>query len=382
MGYPGRVSKTTTSRWCNRLLVALAVLTGLLLLGVIALWRLEWKPPPHQLTARRGQARRSGAPPPSRLDILSWNIGYAALDREADFFMDGGRGVRARNPEQVQRNLAAVAELLRRQQADIIMLQEIDRDSSRTFALDQVERLATELPGYQWSYAPNFRVAWIPVPLWRPLGRVESGLLTMSQFPLASALRHQLPGHYSWPVRVFHLKRCLQEIHLPGPDGHDWVIINLHLSAFDQGGRLRRQQMDFLRRLLVERAARGQHLVVGGDWNQAPPGVGPDSFPHRDPLPGWFQTMPADWLPEGFQFAFVRQVPSLRATNKPYRPGENFVTVVDGFVLGPGLQVQQLQCLSLDFEYSDHHPVRLRVALADAAGSTTRPEATGGQEDD
>ncbi len=341
----------------RRLWKALLYLVILLALAAGGLYMLEWKPPPLMSTPLRGQAAVQDAP--AELELLSWNIGYAGLDREADFFMDGGRGVHPPSRQRVEENLAAIIEVIRGQGADLVLLQEVDRSARRTFDIDQVEALAAILPGYQCTWAPNF-MTWVPVPLTRPLGRVRSGLFSASRHKVLSAARIQLPGQHPWPVRVFHLKRCLHELRLPAPGGREWVIINLHLSAFDRGGKLRREQLRELTERMAEHAAAGRYVIAGGDFNQAPPGL-PDFGPSGEPE--WFQRLPEGWLPEGFRLAFDTSVPSLRATDAPYRPGETFVTVVDGFVVGPGVEVQEVKTLPLDFANSDHHPVLLRVRL-------------------
>ena len=77
------------SKW-KRILVVVSALLGLLLvilLGVLLLF--EWRPEPMMETPVMGR----GTPPeqpPATLSLLSWNIGYAGLSKEADFFMDGG----------------------------------------------------------------------------------------------------------------------------------------------------------------------------------------------------------------------------------------------------------------------------------------------------
>ncbi|HQI05237.1 MAG TPA: endonuclease, partial [bacterium] len=39
------------------------------------------------------------------LRILSWNIGYAGLGKDADFFLDGGKSSKPDNVETVRKNL-------------------------------------------------------------------------------------------------------------------------------------------------------------------------------------------------------------------------------------------------------------------------------------
>ncbi|HUU01866.1 MAG TPA: endonuclease/exonuclease/phosphatase family protein [Myxococcota bacterium] len=337
-----------------------AVVTlALVFAGVLML--IEWKPGPVEDTPVSGGGDRALKPPVS-LDLLSFNIGYGGLGRQADFFMDGGEQVRPER-DAVEANLAAFGDVLRSHPADIVLLQEVDRDSSRSYGIDQAAALAGVLPGFARSMALNFKVPWIPYPVLRPLGRVESGLLSLSRYPLGSAKRLQLPGYYPWPVRVFHLKRCLHLLRFPAPDGKDWVIINLHLSAFDKGGRLRQEQMVYLKKLVMDLTGAGHHLIAGGDWNQAFPGIDGGTFAHGDPVPGWFQQMDPAWLPAGFRWAYDRMQPSLRAINKPYTPGENFLTIVDGFLVGPGIEVLEVHTTNLGFANSDHNPVLLRVRL-------------------
>jgi endonuclease/exonuclease/phosphatase family metal-dependent hydrolase len=353
------------SRW-RRVLVVVSALLGLLLvtaLGVLLLF--EWRPEPLMETPVVGR----GAPPAqptAALSLLCWNIGYAGLSKDADFFMDGGEQVRPPDEAGVRRNLSAVVDFLEKNPADIVLLQEVDSDTSRSFGVDQVAAASRALPGHVYSRAINFKVPWIPYPLLRPIGAVESGLVSFSRYPVTRAVRHQLPGSYSWPVRVFHLKRCLHELRLPAPDGRDWVILHLHLSAFDRGGELRRQQMGYLKELMLRLHREGHHVVVGGDWNHAPPGVEAGTFPHRSGIPSWFQQVPGDWTPEGWQWAYDKATPSLRATNHPYVEGQNFVTIVDGFLVGPEIRIRSVRTTDLGFENTDHHPVRLEVGLTSA----------------
>lgn len=353
-----------------RILLGLSL--GLVITAMGASVLLEWKPKALVETPIFGPSPKTspqGHKGPAQLDLLTWNIGYAGLEAAADAFTDGGRQVGAASKQTVLQNLDAIISVIQAQDSDVILLQEVDDKAKRTFNIDQVTQISKALPDYRWARARNFLSPFVPVPLRNPLGRVQSGLLSLSRVGLRQALRHQLPGDYKWPVRVFHLKRCLHELRFPASDGKDWVILNLHLSAFDQGGFLRLQQMNYLRELMLKLAKQGQHVVVGGDWNQAFPGLNEDSFSYRDKKPAWFQLAPSDWTPAGWHWVFDPTIPSLRANNKPYIAGENFVTTVDGWLIGPDLKADQVACLDLGYSNSDHNPVRARVSLVAAAPS-------------
>jgi endonuclease/exonuclease/phosphatase family metal-dependent hydrolase len=345
-------------RWPVRVLL---VVVGLIVLLVGVLLMMEWRPEPLESTRIEKGARATGGDFSFPLDLVSWNLGYAGLGSRADFFMDGGQQVRARDAKTVKNNLKPMIQWLQKQSADVLLLQEVDFSSSRSYYVDQGLALTRALPEFFSSRALNFNVPFVPYPITKPLGSVESGLLTFSLAVPYEATRHQLPGAYAWPVRVFHLKRCLHEVRFKARNGQDWVILHHHLSAFDQGGRLRQEQMGYLRKLMLKRCAQGYHVVVGGDWNQAFPGVKERQFPASDPTPSWFQQVPDNWTPPGWHWAYDPLVPSLRATNKPFVEGVNFRTIVDGFLVGPEIEILSVKTMDLAFAHSDHHPVKVTL---------------------
>ena len=349
-------------RWLARLGLAVLALV-IALVGILLM--IEWRPDPLEDTPVQ-PGRDTPAQPPAagaELGLVSWNLGYAGLDAKADFFMDGGKQVRPPDRDRVEANLEAMATWLAGQPADVVLLQEVDFDSSRTWGMDQSRVIGAALPTHFQARALNFKVAYVPYPLSEPLGRMNSGLVSLTRARPGKATRHQLPGDYAWPVRVFHLKRCLHELRLPAPDGKDWVLLHLHLSAFDKGGELRTQQMDYLRRLMQLLYAEGHHVIVAGDWNHAPPGLAVDHFPHTAETPFWLQQVPAGWTPKGWTWAWDPQVPSLRATDAPFQPGRSFLTTVDSLLLGPDVELVQVETVDLGFAHTDHQPVVARVRL-------------------
>ena len=57
-------------------------------LGITALVLTEWTPPADETYRVIGG---TAGPLGSTVKLLTWNVGYAAMDRETDFFMDGGK---------------------------------------------------------------------------------------------------------------------------------------------------------------------------------------------------------------------------------------------------------------------------------------------------
>ena len=294
--------------------------------------------------------------PPGQLTVLSWNIGYAGLGKNEDFFMDGGSTARPKNADVVNGYLEGIRAAVAAEEPDFVLFQEVDSNSSRTHSIDETVALQ------EWcsAYAMNYSCPFVPVPI-PPMGKVHSGLLTTTDYVITEADRIALPCPFSWPLRTANLKRCLLVSRLPvaGSD-KQLVLVNLHLEAYDDGeGKLAQtsQLMDFLK----AEYDKGNYVIAGGDFNQTFPG-GLDYYPVvRGDFwaPG---TLEGSMLPEGFGYAYDLTVPSCRLLNQPYNPADTENTqyyVIDGFIVSPNIVVHRVETLNLGFENSDHNPVSL-----------------------
>ncbi len=291
------------------------------------------------------------------LSVLTFNIGYGGLDAAEDFFMDGGKRSRGRSRQQTLVNMQRMAAFLAAEKAGLLLLQEVDVKSSRSYRIDERAYLQGRLAAYGAIFALNYKVPWVPVPVTRPMGTVRSGLLTFSRFHVRSASRYSLPGQEAWPRRLAELDRCFIESRLPVQGGKELVLINLHLSAFDRGGRIRKLQLACLQKRIMDEFAQGNHVIAGGDWNFGLPGSDPDRFTWTMARPGWYVPLPDDFTPSGFAWAVDKTVPSIRSTGTAYKKGENFLAVIDGFLVSPNVGILKVSGHDLDFSNSDHHPV-------------------------
>jgi endonuclease/exonuclease/phosphatase family metal-dependent hydrolase len=295
------------------------------------------------------------------LTILTYNTGYAGLSRDEDFFMDGGSKVKPDSEDLVKENLTGITEILKEQDADIYFLQEVDRDSTRTYHIDELDYYEEEL-GLNGMYATNFHCAFVPYPI--PfIGKVESGLVTMTDYQVTEASRIALPESFTWPVKTCNLKRCLLETRIPleGTD-RELVLINFHLEAYDSGeGKIAQSKM--LASILQEEYEKGNYVIAGGDFNQTFEGM--DTYPILNTdnwTPGIIST---DDLPEHFSFAVSDNVPTCRLLDGPYSGNyeDSQVYVIDGFIVSDNLQVEEITNIDVDFTYTDHQPVRLTVKI-------------------
>ena len=309
--------------------------------------------------------RTAGKDIPSKeLTVLSWNIGYSGLGSSADFFMDGGKGVRTQTKEQVQENLEAFASELETVNPDFVLLQEVDRNSTRSYHVNGADFLSVRMSDYQNTFANNFKVLFVPYPV-PPIGAVDSGILTLSRYNAEKASRIQLPCPFSWPVRLANLKRCLLAEYIPieGSD-RQLVLVNLHLEAYDSGeGKI--EQTKILESFLEEEYNKGNYVIAGGDFNQSFSGTDTSMYPLQGNGLWECGLLDESQFPEGWQFLMDNSVPSCRSLDRPYDPNDETFQyyLIDGFIVSPNVTAASIETLDLGFVNSDHNPVKLTVTL-------------------
>jgi endonuclease/exonuclease/phosphatase family metal-dependent hydrolase len=301
----------------------------------------------------------SGTLIPDTIQLISWNIGYCGLGKEQDFFFDGGKGVRPSKPD-YQRYVSGVMETIHGfAGSDFILLQEVDRDSKRSFFQDQVPMIASQLPGYAYAFALNYRSKFIPQPLSEPYGKAVAGIMSLSAYMPSSVKRHALAADASWPTGLFMLKRCFMALRFLLKNGKELVIVNLHLSAYDDG-TVKQQQMDTLRKFLVNEYALGNYVIVGGDWNQFPPDYHP-TLSGADGVIG--MNVEKNYPESGWNWVYDVSLPTNRKLNMPYKAGKTETVVIDYFLVSPNITPLNVEVIDLGFAHSDHQPIRIQVAL-------------------
>lgn len=293
------------------------------------------------------------------LSALSWNIGYAGMDCSIDFFYDGGKTTRV-SKERTQQNLGAISlQLSQFQQSSFFLLQEVDRKSHRSYFIDQYQYLNQVLGRFDWFFATNYKVGFVPVPLTNPMGKVYAGLCTASEYTPLSVYRLAYPGSFKWPTRLFMLDRCALVCEFETQNRKKLVLINTHNSAFDDGS-VKAAEMKFLRQF-IDSISENAYVIAGGDWNQSPPdftahysGYIPDSTAIG---------VPNDFVPTGWQCVYDSQIPTNRNASEPFNRESTGVLCIDWFLVSPNIRVDKCQTIDLQFKHSDHNPVHLSFTL-------------------
>ena len=341
--------------------IGLSILAGATVgLGIGLLLLSEWQPPTDETYAVTGG---SPGPLPATLRLISWNVGYAAMDRQTDFFMDGGRMSRGRSAAAVQENLTQIQTLLQTRRPDVALLQEVDQPSTRSYRIDERAQITAGLPDYAPIYTLNYNVPYVPVPLRQPMGGARSGLLTLSRVTPIEAHGLRLPGRQAFPNRLFNLKRTVSLLRLPAPSGRQLVLIHAHLTAFDSVGNMRQLESAFVRDIIVREQAQGHHVVIGGDWNSALPGSTTPPCSATQDDRSWLVDMPPDYAPPGFRWAVGTNAPTVRTLGAPRNGQTTCYAYIDGFLLSPGITLRRVETLDLGFQHSDHKPVEIEITL-------------------
>ena len=346
---------------------------GILLLAVVVvcvsvvgvLTVAEYKPEDVEELSLQGEST-SGVTPGESLTVMTWNIGFGALGENADFFMDGGSHVLTADEEEVYRNLDGILETVAGVNPDIVLFQEVDRKSKRSHFIDEEAYLQTmsELDGVE-SFAYNYKTLYVPYPI-PTLGRVESGIMTLSRYRVDSAQRIQLPCPFSYPVRLANLKRCLMVNRIPveGSD-KELVVVNLHLEAYDSGeGKIAQTAM--LKELLITEAEKGNYVIAGGDFNQTFSNVDTDLYPIVSEEMWVAGGIDASEFGSSLEFLMDNSAPTCRSLNRPYAGSdrENFqYYMIDGFIVSSNVNVETIETLNGEFVFTDHNPVVLKVTL-------------------
>jgi len=114
--------------------------------------------------------------------------------------------------------------------------------------------------------------------------------------------------------------------------------------------------------VLEEEKEKGNYVIAGGDFNHDI-GDSIESFQTEQEVPEWVYVLENEDLTEGYSFASAKNAPTCRSTDMPYSKGVNYSVVIDGFIVSDNVNIVLVENIDLDFEYSDHNPVRLQFNL-------------------
>ena len=300
--------------------------------------------------------------------IMSYNIGFGAYEDDYGFFMDGGDKARAWSKDRLEANLKNIVNVLKEENADLCLVQEVDVDSTRTYGVDEREYL--KFDGMSRVYAENWDSPYLFYPIGEPHGAAQTGIVTLSSFGVTSARRVELPVE-TGVMKIIDLDRCYSKSRIPvikdGKAAGELVLYNFHLSAYTSDGKIAEEQLEMLLTDMEHEYALGNYCVAGGDFNKDILGDSSKYFGKSDVEYTWAQPIP-EGMVEAHGVKLVAPldekdpVPSCRNADGAYHKGQ-YVLTIDGFLVTANVTVKYSEVVDTQFRYSDHNPVAMTFEL-------------------
>jgi endonuclease/exonuclease/phosphatase family metal-dependent hydrolase/uncharacterized protein YxeA len=307
--------------------------------------------------------------------ISTYNIGFGAYEQDYSFFMDEGhmkdgtyvtgKYAKAKSKEVVLTNTNGAIETIKNLNSDFVFFQEVDKKATRSYKVNQYQMILNSFSEYDATYASNFHSAYLMYPFNDMIGKTEAGIVTLSKYSLDSSIRYSLPIDESFPTRFFDLDRCFSLNRIKLSNGKDLVLINVHLSAYDEGGVIRKLQLEVLNNILKQERDNGNYVIAGGDFNHDIANS-INLFETQQEVPEWVYSLSNDDLTDGYKFQTAVNYPTCRSTDISYTPGVNYSVVIDGFIISDNIEVISSEVISQNnelFLYSDHNPVKMEFKL-------------------
>lgn len=250
-------------------------LLGLLIaIGLIALmiYSLTWRPEAREPVPATCSTPAATLVPGQALKVMTWNVQYLAGKRYV-FWNDLAAGSDEKpTPEDMAFSLDEVARVIRDEQPDIVLLQELDDGAKASDYQHQLkllhERLADLYPCSVSAF--DWKADFVPNP--HIFGSVGRQLATLSRYKIDHAERLQLPVAGNPVSRQFNPRDALLVAYLPLSDGGQMALLNTHLDRTTQSDDNLQNQVSAVAKVLDRFEGRGTPWLIGGDFNLLPRG--------------------------------------------------------------------------------------------------------------
>ncbi|MBU6960672.1 endonuclease/exonuclease/phosphatase family protein [Pseudomonas sp. CVAP len=251
-------------------------LLGLLILVSLLfsfLYSLTWRPDAKETPPVSCSTSAPTLVPGQTLKVMTWNVQYLAGKRYV-FWNDLAQGPdESPTPEDMAFSLDEVARVIRDEQPDLVLLQELDDDAKASGYQNQLkllqERLADLYPCS--THASDWKTDFVPDP--HIFGSVGRQLATLSRYQIEHAERLQLPeAPINFISRQFQPKNALLVSYLPLRDGGQMAVLNTHLDRAVKPDEAQQAKVTAVAKVLDTYEGRGTPWLIGGDFNLLPLG--------------------------------------------------------------------------------------------------------------
>jgi endonuclease/exonuclease/phosphatase family metal-dependent hydrolase len=254
-----------------RYTLLLAVLV-LVLIGAL-IFSLTWRPDARETLPVSCTGTPPSLVPGQALKVMTWNVQYLAGKRYV-FWNDLAQGNdEAPTLEDMAFSLDEVARVIRDEQPDVVLLQELDDGAKASDYQDQLKLLQERVADLYPCSASAFDWKAEFVPDSHIFGSVGRQLATLSRYRIEHAERLQLPvASANFISRQFQPKDALLATKLPLSDGGQLTVFNTHLERARQPDDTLQAQVSAVAKVLDKYESQGLPWLIGGDFNLLPLG--------------------------------------------------------------------------------------------------------------
>ena len=252
-----------------------ALLGLLIVIGLAGamVYSLTWRPDAREVLPVSCSTQAPTLAPGQALKVMTWNVQYLAGKRYV-FWNDLAAGTdEAPTADDMAFSLDEVARVIRDEQPDIVLLQELDDGAKASDYQNQLkllqERVADLYPCS--AHAFDWKADFIPDP--HIFGSVGRQLATLSRYEIEHAERLQLPvSEVNLISRQFKPKNALLVTYLPLSDGGQISVLNTRLHRATQPDETLQAQISAVAKVLDKFESHGTPWLIGGDFNLLPLG--------------------------------------------------------------------------------------------------------------
>ncbi|MFZ3282136.1 endonuclease/exonuclease/phosphatase family protein [Pseudomonas sp.] len=246
--------------------LAIAVIGGLM-------FSLTWRPDARETLPVSCTATVPTLVPGQALKVMTWNVQFLAGKRYV-FWNDLAQGDdEAPTLEDMAFSLDEVARVIRDEQPDVVLLQELDDGAKASDYQNQLKLLQERVADLYPCSASAFDWKADFVPDRHIFGSVGRQLATLSRYRIEHAERLQLPVASANVIsRQFQPKDALLATKLPLSDGGQLTVFNTHLERVSQPNDTPGAQVTAVAKVLDKYESQGLPWLIGGDFNLLPLG--------------------------------------------------------------------------------------------------------------
>lgn len=258
-----------------------AVLAALVGIAALALYSSSWRPARNEMAAYLCPAQTPSLKPGQPLKVLTWDIQFLAGKRYVFWYdrADGSGPDERPSSADLAFDLDEVVRVLRAENPDVVLLQEVDDNAKATDYADQLTLLQERLSDLYPCHAQAFDWKADFVPDRHIFGSVGRKLVTLSRYRIEHADRVQLPTQPGNLIsRQFQPKRALLISYLAIQDlpryAGSLAVLNTQFDTArgDHGADTLAAQVEKTLHHVDTLEAAGTPWLLGGNLNLLPLG--------------------------------------------------------------------------------------------------------------